>query len=85
MAASCKIPFRRQLPVVRGEKNEREPRKRLLAVFVKILLHCPAVFDRRNAVAEVVELVDTLGSGSSDRTVMRVRVSPSAPSKKESP
>ena len=31
--------------------------------------------------AEVVELVDTLGSGSSEGSFMGVRVSPSAPSK----
>ena len=30
-------------------------------------------------IAAVVELVDTLASGASDRKVMRVRVSPAAP------
>ena len=35
--------------------------------------------------AEVVELVDTLGSGSSAGNGMGVRVSPSAPTRKKSP
>ena len=75
-------------PDCRGETGDGRGEVAKVLSFVasvKILLHCPAVFDRKPSVAEVVELVDTLGSGSSDRTVMRVRVSPSAPSKKRKP
>ncbi len=45
-------------------------------------LHCRQSFDiKTSAFAEVVELVDTLGSGSSGRRAVGVRVSPSAPIK----
>ncbi len=46
---------------------------------VKSIFFSPSQIDKVFACAEVAELVDALGSGSSGCTPVRVRVSPSAP------